>query len=1090
MIRNSAIFLLAILFISSIANALDAWENLEFPQEYQPITTIYLLGEDLFVGTEHSGIFVKKADSDEWQISLEDTDGQPVRFMVEGIYGTLFAVAGENRLYRTFDFGENWDMVEYFIEMDLNIGAIASNNDGELIVSAPHFLKSNLEGEGWKEFSESIEIGFVHALDVSSDGAIWASMQGQYSGVVMMEPGGDNWRLINDGLPENPEATQFIFSDDEVFATVYNRIYRLEREENRWYEYSPAFENIARADVSPEKDFAIAIDNNLAGKLRDTDEWVMDNENLVFDKPIRDLKFTPNNKICVAFEDAVVKSAVDLAGLFSEVKIQWKVKVVDINNSPVKQKEFQIAKIINGNIHHMGNLSTDSNGEFIITTPHFSPGDELKVERVVYTEKSAKAGHGDVDDIKYKIKIDNADFDSLGSQSFLKLTLGTPSLETKLKHTTIMYNLVFSIEWDAKQEYIYEFEDWIKNMSYFLYDVSDGQIMLNKVAIYDNKKEFKNCDVRVYASNTVWPCAHVGGIDTNGHTHVHLPRKWFGNGKDTRILTARNNWMTFASDYFYTTICHEFGHYGLSFYDEYVYVDTNKAKLLPKNYNYGFMDFQYPGGGPYASEMSTVLRYPTDLYKITAQWHWNGSDCWADLQNDFEKIYDGIPCPIVIPSERSNLGTKDYLPGPLESSLNNNIGFEFDSYIENNISSAGHVDIKCVDKNKNTLGETHVVLQKGNGRIYQGKSDTLGNFKVLGAEANDWIFMTYNNQTNFSSYIKKITVTSVHGIEKEGDRPLEALEIELDELEGSFLMANSLEYMADESIRLNFAVNEDFPNNISVELPGADGEIKNLDIEKEENIFRMALTDEIENSGMILINTRDNSENDFIIPLQYKLSPFSNIISSLDGGAEFFFGIPEMPIKKFVIASSSFNTFINGLPGNARRLSPVYSFHFTVGALSHELNSISLAYDAAGVDLSEKELKIYRMNEDLIWENIGGSADTSLNKIIAPITSQGLYAAFAVDKSTAVDENEENGSGLIITPNPAGTHALIKFQPDYHSNSEIAVYTINGREVFKGQIAPGAASYELNTSILPNGIFYVKISRGNNSAFDVLIIRR
>jgi len=182
-------------------------------------------------------------------------------------------------------------------------------------------------------------------------------------------------------------------------------------------------------------------------------------------------------------------------------------------------------------------------------------------------------------------------------------------------------NLWVSLNWDASSSYMSKIAKGIRKASDFIYDVTDGRMYFRYVLLRDNSAGYGTADVQV-DSGGIWPQASVGGIDSSGD-HIYMPQ--YFNGKDTKKGNPDGgSW--------YKTLAHEFGHYGMYFYDEYIDADGNEYPGhwwtgIPKGPK-GFMNYQYD-----YSEMTTDIDYskwsPPSGYKTTKQYDLRGMSCWA-----------------------------------------------------------------------------------------------------------------------------------------------------------------------------------------------------------------------------------------------------------------------------------------------------------------------------------------------------------------------------------------------------------------------------------------------------------------------------
>jgi len=188
-------------------------------------------------------------------------------------------------------------------------------------------------------------------------------------------------------------------------------------------------------------------------------------------------------------------------------------------------------------------------------------------------------------------------------------------------------NLVVSFEWNADEEYIDDFVNGMKKASDYLYDVTDGYLYFRVLRFYDNKVNWDDADIQVFG-NDEWPRSNVGGID-HGDEHIYLPHNWDGN-----TMPWGYSWTNTSA---YRTIIHEFGHYALYFYDEYIHPDgteIDRSKLM-----HTLMAYQYD-----SSEMSTPSDYENTNYDTnTAQFGINGESCWETFFRHYsDRIYFDI----------------------------------------------------------------------------------------------------------------------------------------------------------------------------------------------------------------------------------------------------------------------------------------------------------------------------------------------------------------------------------------------------------------------------------------------------------------
>lgn len=121
--------------------------------------------------------------------------------------------------------------------------------------------------------------------------------------------------------------------------------------------------------------------------------------------------------------------------------------------------------------------------------------------------------------------------------------------------------------------------------SSYLYDATNGQMLFGNVQIYTNGEMWNEADFRVLADNDRRPSANIGGMvktavkhPLTAHPtfddlifypgHIMLGRGWSKNGPKTGLWNASDGFRTLA---------HEWGHYALFLYDEYLTLDNKPA---------------------------------------------------------------------------------------------------------------------------------------------------------------------------------------------------------------------------------------------------------------------------------------------------------------------------------------------------------------------------------------------------------------------------------------------------------------------------------------------------------------------------------
>ena len=313
---------------------------------------------------------------------------------------------------------------------------------------------------------------------------------------------------------------------------------------------------------------------------------------------------------------------------------------------------------------------------------------------------------------------------------------GRQILTTSETNPLVLFNIVVSVEWDATDDYLTMLEDAFRKASAYLYDVTDGQMAFSQVTIYDKGEHWADADFQFSAKNTVRPYAFVGGVTSQDEAHsIRLGRGWDRSGGDGLWNKPDG----------FRTIIHEFGHYALFLYDEYIGFNFNDegefeneiepacTSTLIKNpqsdaaTNASIMYWQYN-----ASELADKTAWTEDCQKTEQHSANNGEADWETVL----RKYSG-------PGWQLNTPGQTVMAGP--------------DQFPTNLLPFPHIDLPSLG---NGGGVTRRVQVSANGQpahnalvalytqfeangpslaIDQGLTDAYGDIQVLGARPGDVI---------------------------------------------------------------------------------------------------------------------------------------------------------------------------------------------------------------------------------------------------------------------------------------------------------------------------------------------------------------
>jgi hypothetical protein len=138
-----------------------------------------------------------------------------------------------------------------------------------------------------------------------------------------------------------------------------------------------------------------------------------------------------------------------------------------------------------------------------------------------------------------------------------------------------LFNVVASLDWQPAPDnpFVQELRAGLLAASGYLFDVSEGQMAFGELTLHTNGRSWQGADLRFLRANDYRPTAYVGGIvpepiqygPASGTIYkpgaTYYGRYWDGND------AFRGPWDGPDG---YRTIVHEWAHYALFLYDEYI----------------------------------------------------------------------------------------------------------------------------------------------------------------------------------------------------------------------------------------------------------------------------------------------------------------------------------------------------------------------------------------------------------------------------------------------------------------------------------------------------------------------------------------
>lgn len=667
--------------------------------------------------------------------------------------------------------------------------------------------------------------------------------------------------------------------------------------------------------------------------------------------------------------------------------------------------------------------TTDATGQYYATGLRLN--DQLRAVQVAQSWLTCRDYRSDEphNDMGMRLWIDS-DLVDAGGYTFAHLLQNTNSpITLTLGHPYFRLDLGVSTEWAmaANDPYWANLAEAFQEASDYLFDVTDGQVALRRIAVWDNQRWWEEADMRIESSLDRAHSDLDQFMDCDSWSSEEHFFMWRNRGS---IAPPHAHWLT--------TVIHELGHYAFDLMDEYETCGTGfdgmeSLKLVyPADYPqiFGFMDDQ-----KLTTEMSSVNDYPTNYqYHFNEmdpedyepeQLHERGMSCWNFMEQKLEG-WSSL-ADIVKPQAGwfvNGAPTSPDRDGPTEGPALLTI------YQENGFRARGpEIEFVKIDTGPGPIPAS-VSVRDGEipvpgARIYKrfgsrmqevGRTDREGRLDLWGIHPGDEI-VAYA-RTGLLGAARRSP--AVH-VTREGG----AIDLRLPASRLDALGADLREGAPGASVDIRPIGNAEFPevalhlwaDEPLAALPtvvcyyGSTAEPVSMSYdagqERYEGTVAIALSDPLfDKSGIFDIELRDLEQN---------ASNFTALFSLdlLEPGesAEIYAGQANMNLSSGEIAVQQLRTgaYSNPLPFRVAGselipIGEIHSFHLAEDDSDLSIASINIAYDdslLAGID--ETSLGIYRWDADQrVWQAMDGSGvSVGRNVVSSAVVSGGAYCLFA-----------------------------------------------------------------------------------------------
>ena len=439
--------------------------------------------------------------------------------------------------------------------------------------------------------------------------------------------------------------------------------------------------------------------------------------------------------------------------------------------------------LLNGGKNHW---ASDDEGKICLPGEVFGsylnspiPNEEMQIHialNIYQKPKSTTKAHSFFEK-EYSIVIDNTEYLKLANTDLYDSTSYSPfsSSIVKLDRTEVRFNQLVSVEWNADQGYLDNLNAALSEVSDRLFDVSDGQAVLDTVIIVDDSGYYDAADVIIVADNSFRP-----NVDMIKNKMI-MTRKVFAPSLNEIDQPEKS----YSEPYPYdlsshgnvSAITHEYGHLLFRLRDEYKYIiDGVHQNYSPLPKLFGLMEdaamFTPNSGGIPGSEMSNSILYQNIDSKFkttmpTVQWVGNfGESCWETFSRNFGGVRDSVYADVDTPIDKKFDGKLDnglYFPGPTKSVYRSNIQI---------INQSGQGAIQRIlvkyrirDEFVYPASRATTSVERpeidGDARwLNQGLCNGAGNALLLGVKAGDVIHAQYHSPSS-GIYVGKYVLNSI-----------------------------------------------------------------------------------------------------------------------------------------------------------------------------------------------------------------------------------------------------------------------------------------------------------------------------------------
>lgn len=272
---------------------------------------------------------------------------------------------------------------------------------------------------------------------------------------------------------------------------------------------------------------------------------------------------------------------------------------------------------------------------------------------------------------RYTLYLTNASPTPTGLQADIVSDPGQQILQVSEQHPIYAFNLDISLEWDARNDGIFllSLQEAIRQAASVLFDISDGQIAIGNVNIYQNRENWLASDIVIYAQTGIRPRASMGGVVETLTDDLYWDGSTIHNAYGPGQIRMGPNWDPFGASISELTVdwqralAHELSHYLLFLPDNYLGKGASGAPIST-DCRGSFMTNTYDDD---YSEFLTRPEWLGDCTQTIAEYTTGRVD-WETVQNFYTSLMiptGDNPGPAVLPLDITKISQVGPIDAPV-----------------------------------------------------------------------------------------------------------------------------------------------------------------------------------------------------------------------------------------------------------------------------------------------------------------------------------------------------------------------------------------------------------------------------------------